>query len=83
MVRGHVRVLIEFNDEDKHLNKQMSKLSMPLNSLMVVPVKSRHASAPSANLDTERWHRASIAEVMAAFHRHADTSAQPLHMQCD
>ena len=76
-------VLIEFNEEDKPLNKQMSELSKPLNCLMVVPVKSWHASAPSANLDTERWHQASIAEVMTAFHRHADTSAQPLQMQYD
>ena len=76
-------VLIQFNEEDRPLNKQMSELSKTQDCVMVVPVKAWHASAPSANLDTERWHQASIAEVMTAFHHQEDTCAQPVQMQYD
>ena len=51
--------------------------------VMVQPVNSWHASAPSADLDAERWRQAISAHVMTAFHRDAGTCAAPIQTQCD
>ena len=77
-------VLIEFNAEGKPMNSQMSALSKHSQKCVIaVPVKSWHASSTCANLDTERRHQASIAEVMTSLHRDSKTCAQPVQMQYD
>eukprot|EP00959_Pyramimonas_sp_CCMP1952_P119787 2504705-Pyramimonas_sp.AAC.1 len=61
----------------------MSEQERDDDCVLVVPVKPWHMSASAQSLDADRWHQASIAEVMTSMHRWSDVSAKPLQMQCD
>ncbi len=77
-------VLIEFNQEGKPINSQMSSLPNAMDRCMLtVPVKPWLASATCATLDTDRWHQASIASVMTSLHRDCRAHDEPVQMQYD